>query len=122
MILDFFQEASEKAFKDKLIKFGLVFSLLVNILLWIFLAWQSQKLSAVIPLHYNIYYGIDFFGPWYYLFLFPGLGLGILALNFLLALMTYANYKILSYFLMASLVAMQIFLFLSLAAVLTINI
>ena len=36
---------------------------------------------SYIPLHYNIYYGIDRFGPWYYIFILPALGFLFLLIN-----------------------------------------
>src|SRR3989338_8212428 len=49
-------------------------------------AWQggpqgvgSETLS--LPLHYNIYFGVDQFGPWQWLFLPAAIGFGILLVN-----------------------------------------
>ncbi len=36
-----------------------------------------------IPLHYNIYFGVDKFGPWYYIFALPALGILMLLTNIL---------------------------------------
>ncbi|HBL39884.1 TPA: hypothetical protein DDZ10_04445 [Candidatus Uhrbacteria bacterium] len=41
--------------------------------------------NPFIPLHYNIYLGIDGFGPWYRIFILPVLGLVMLVLNLSLA-------------------------------------
>ena len=41
--------------------------------------------NPFIPLHYNIYLGIDRFGPWYNVFIFPVLGFVFLVLNLSLA-------------------------------------
>ncbi len=39
------------------------------------------------PLHYNIYYGIDLVGPWWYLFALPAGGLAILLVNGVLSVL-----------------------------------
>lgn len=49
-------------------------------------AWQIAPQvvrgeSLYVPLHYNIYFGVDQFGPWQYLFLPAAIGLGILLVN-----------------------------------------
>lgn len=41
--------------------------------------------NPFIPLHYNIFLGVDRFGPWYEVFILPVLGIVILILNFALA-------------------------------------
>ena len=122
MSLDSFSSALEKFFKDKLLKFSLIFSLLLNLLLWFYLAWQIRKLPSVIPLHYNIYYGIDFLGPWYYLIFLAGLGLGLIIINFFIALAVLTNHKILSYFSILSLGVIQFLLFAACVAIININI
>jgi len=49
--------------------------LLINILLlllfWLWMFFKIKNRQDLIPLHYNIYYGIDWFGPSYYLYLYP---------------------------------------------------
>lgn len=57
----------------------------LNLGLWVFLSWKLRQLPATIPLHYNIYFGIDLIGPWYQLFVLPGLGFFTLLLNTILA-------------------------------------
>lgn len=122
MSLDSFSSILEKFFKDKLLKFSLIFSLLLNLLLWFYLAWQIRKLPSVIPLHYNIYYGIDFLGPWYYLIFLVGFGLALIVFNFFIALTVLTNHKILSYFLLSSLVVIQLLLFMACVAIININV
>ena len=43
--------------------------------------------AKFIPLHYNIYFGIDRYGPWYGIFLPAGIALIILVLNIVFASM-----------------------------------
>lgn len=37
-----------------------------------------------LPLHYNIYFGVDRFGPWYHLFFVPLIGCGVFLFNLVL--------------------------------------
>ena len=103
--------------KDRLVKVNFVLSVVMNFGLWILVFWQSKNLAQVIPLHYNIYFGIDSFGPWYQLFFLPAIGLAVIAVNFLAALLAWSQ-KILSYFLISSSTVIQIFLILSMLAIL----
>jgi hypothetical protein len=46
--------------------------------------WRIVPLSEqepFIPLHYNIYFGVDRFGPWYGIFWIPALGVLLFFLN-----------------------------------------
>ncbi|MBU1148861.1 hypothetical protein KKI23_02100 [Patescibacteria group bacterium] len=58
---------------------------LVNLSIWIYIFTQIKPQENPIPLHYNIYFGIDLIGSWYNIYLMPLSGLIILILNYLLA-------------------------------------
>src|SRR3989338_9186084 len=50
--------------------------------------WRLAPIVATnpfIPLHYNIFLGVDRFGPWYEIFILHVLGVTVLFLNFALA-------------------------------------
>lgn len=57
--------------------------LMIALPLWKLLPIVSDR--PFIPLHYNIYLGIDRFGPWYQIFILPVIGGVILLLNLSLA-------------------------------------
>lgn len=62
--------------------------------------------ASFIPLHYNIYFGVDRFGPWYHLFIMPGIGLGLLFLNLGFQARYFQTEKILgTFFALSTLVA-----------------
>ncbi|MFA5021467.1 MAG: hypothetical protein WC508_00085 [Patescibacteria group bacterium] len=107
--------------RDKKIKINLIFSLLINLSLWVGLLWQERAFSDSIPLHYNIYYGIDLLGPWYQILLLPGLGLIFLVLNFGLASIFYRKEKIVSYFLVFSCSFVQLIFILASMLIVLIN-
>lgn len=64
------------------------FSLVLVILMVALPLWKLLPIvsdNPFIPLHYNIYLGIDRFGPWYQIFILPVIGGVILLLNLSLA-------------------------------------
>jgi len=102
-------------------------SLILNVLLWFFLYWQLNKIVQVnpqfttIPLHYNVFFGIDQFGKWYNAFILPLTGLIILAINFVIAISVYSKKSLLSYFLTISTFLIQIILLVSSLFIIMIN-
>ncbi|MBU4332127.1 hypothetical protein KKD19_01270 [Patescibacteria group bacterium] len=105
------KKAKTGFFKNKLIVWLGIFALLFNILIWIFIIWRLSAGEELIPLHYNIYFGVDLIGQKNWLFELPLIGLFILAINFLLARVVYNEEKIVSYILsIASLIAQLVLL------------
>lgn len=51
-----------------------------------------------LPLHYNIYFGIDFLGHWASARLLPLAGLGLLVVNLLTGLFIWRRDRVLGYF------------------------
>ena len=99
--------------EKKLFIFTLIISLFINIFIWAFLFLKIKAQSNPIPLHYNIYFGIDLIGKWYKIFLIPLLGLIIFFINFIVSSIIYSREKILSYYLAIITVFIQIILVLS---------
>lgn len=76
--------------------------LLLQLLHWGFIFYKQGTNADIIPLHYNIYYGIDWLGSGYWLYLYPFLGLLIYFLNMILAAVWYARERWVSYFLVTA--------------------
>lgn len=54
----------------------------------LFPAWRLLPIiqgQSFIPLHYNVYFGIDLFGAWYGIFVPPLFGLIVLIINLIVA-------------------------------------
>lgn len=83
-------------YRDGFIKFNLFLSLLLNSGLWAGLFWRLRGIAESVPLHYNIYFGIDRLGPSYQLFLPPLLGLLFILVNFSLGAIFFSKEKLLS--------------------------
>jgi len=85
--------------RDKVVLANLIFSVLINIAIWVVLFFVFNEFSDYIILKYNIYFGISSFGPWYNILIVPMLGLFFLVVNFLVGFYLYLKEKALSYFL-----------------------
>lgn len=88
-------------------------SLVINAGVWyvlhtIFRFQVLQLGSNLIPLHYNIYFGIDYYGNFNLLYVLAGFGLLILFMNTFLAFKVSKKMKILSAYLMYSSLVIQI--------------
>ena len=80
-MLSFIIQNKSLFFKNRWIIINLVFSLLILIGHVVFLYTHSDYSLPLVPLHYNIYFGIDYFGEWYKLFTVPLVGLVIFIVN-----------------------------------------
>lgn len=107
--------------RDKFVKFNLSLALAFNIVLWLWLFWQTRDFSGHVALSYNIYFGIDAFGPWPQLFFLPGLGLAIWLLNLALGGPSYGKEKNLAYFLVGTATFSQVSLLLAAYFIIFIN-
>src|SRR3989339_60385 len=86
---------------SRLFKLTFIFSWLVWVIILITpilrLSPGSEE-ANFIPLHYNVFFGVDKFGPWYTVFQLPIFGLLVLLVNFYLATRFFKREKALSGF------------------------
>ncbi len=108
-------------FKNKLISIILFLATATNIAIWINLL-RIKPTDKLIPLHYNIYFGIDYLGKWHQIFTLPAAGFMILSINFILALFIYFKDRLIAYILIFASFLIQIILFLASMAIVWINI
>jgi hypothetical protein len=95
--------------------------LVLTVILPLWRLFPEVQDRSAIPLHYNIYFGVDQFGPWERLFTIPILGCIILIINTIIAIVIWPRDRVLSYaFSGVSLIA-QIFLLLAMIFVTLIN-
>ena len=105
MILYAFAQFWQSSYKNnKIILSNFAISVALNIVTWALLYWQIHPFSYLtetgnIPLHYNLYFGVDVFGKWHSVFAIPGLALAIIIFNNAIAYLVYNKERILSYFL-----------------------
>lgn len=88
------------------------YMVILNIFFWIYSFLIYQKATDIVPLHYNIYFGIDLYSKKIFLFTPAFVGLLILIIN--IYTMEKVKEKIFRYFLEYSIIFFNIILLLSL--------
>ncbi len=86
--------------------------------------WKILPISGdnpYIPLHYNVYMGIDESGPWQYVFVLPAIGFGLLIVNSVLQVVFYRREKVLSIFFAVATVATEAILLVSMVLIVLLN-
>ncbi len=126
MILAKFQTFLQKRLflKDKIILINLIASLLILLSLFFLFIYKiglSHTAEKQFLLHYNIYYGIDWIGEWYKVFIYPLIGFIILIINFSLSIFFFEKEKFLSYLLISAITFSEIIIFIAGLAVIWIN-
>jgi hypothetical protein len=91
--------------KDRLLLATTIGALVLNVGLWLFLYFELKAILAVepdklmMPIHYNVFFGIDLYQSWYMAYMFPGIGLGIWLINLILSWILYSKKNLASQFL-----------------------
>ncbi|MFH1838317.1 MAG: hypothetical protein ABH808_02380 [Candidatus Kuenenbacteria bacterium] len=99
--------------KDKLILSSLAIGLLSNFFIWGIVYYKLPNIEDnLIPLYYNIYFGIGLIGQTKELFKLPQIGLIIYLFNFCLAYFLYSKNKFLSHSLIICSILIQFLLIL----------
>jgi len=86
--------------------------------------WKILPISGdnpYIPLHYNVYMGIDESGPWQRVFVLPAIGLVLLVVNSILQVVFYKREKVLSTFFAVATVATEAILLVSMVLIVLLN-
>lgn len=107
--------------KNNIIRFFLISSLILNLGLFLFFYFFIKQSDIPIVLHYNVNWGVDYFGEVKSIFILPLAGLIIILLNGVLSLRLWFKMKSLAYFLIVISLISEIFLWLSGIALYIIN-
>jgi len=94
---------------------------LLTTLLPLWRVLPQVKESPFIPLHYNIYLGVDSFGPWYSIFVLPGLGLTLLLINLIFEAVFFKREHVLSYFFAYATVFSEVILLVAMILIVLLN-
>ncbi|KKS44247.1 hypothetical protein A2567_00450 [Candidatus Azambacteria bacterium RIFOXYD1_FULL_42_11] len=108
-------------FSDYYIRWILVLSLALNIGLFAFFLFFVKQSSIPIVLHYNVDWGVDYFGEVKNIFILPVIGLIIFLFNGVLSLRFWLRHGELSYYLASVTLTVEFFLWLSGIALYIIN-
>lgn len=105
--------ASHPYLRNRRILFVFFSSIFLNLIIWILLYLKIKPSHQYpIPLHFNIYFGVDVIDYWQKIFIIPGLGLLFSLVNFFLGFLTYRLEKIVAYFLNSASLLLQLLLIL----------
>ena len=96
--------------KDKIIKYSLIASVILNLLLWILFYFRIPIQVDPIALRYNIYVGINMIGAWWKIYYFPLIGLIIILLNRFLAKKFFYKDKLIARLLVVTILISQLIL------------
>lgn len=97
-------------FRDKLLMCMWLTSALANGLAWWLLYSKFHAQTEFVPLHYNIYFGIDLYGPWWRVLILPLSGTLFLFLNLALSFILYQRARMISYLVMFTLLVTEVVL------------
>ena len=108
-------------FKDTTIKTLVISAILLNIGLFLFFYFFIKRSDIPIVLHYNVDWGVDYFGEVKNIFILPLAGLVIFLLNSVLALKLWLKARSAAYFLTATSLISEVFLWVAGIALYIIN-
>jgi hypothetical protein len=100
-------------------------SAILILLTFLLPVWRIAPQAAqrpFIPLHYNIYLGVDAFGPWYAIFILPCLGAALLFSNILFEAIFFRRERVLSSFFAYATVFSEIVLFVAMVLIVLLNV
>lgn len=98
----------------------LLFSVTIALPIWRIVPLAEEQ--PYIPLHYNVYFGVDRFGPWYTIFVLPILGFIFLIINVALQVHFVSREKILTRFFAVSTVFLELIFLIAMFLIILLNI
>lgn len=109
-------------FSNKFLLINFLLAAFLNTASWFLLLWRIKPSSEPIPLHYNVYFGLDLIGPWQQAFWVSALGTIFLILNYFLAWQVYPQEKALTGLLAGLTTLLELFLLVGALVLVLINI
>lgn len=113
LIIWVFHRRAPRMFDDRRAQIMLAGATFIQILFWVYAAWQVRPQEGLLFLHYNIYFGVDLIGPWYQFYLLPVIGLVILIVNALFARLVYRRQRQIAYIVLSITIVYQFLLLLA---------
>src|SRR3989338_8057941 len=107
-----------------LYRLSLFVSVLFTVVTFALPLWRIVPLAdeqPFIPLHYNVYFGVDRFGPWYDIFILPALALVFLLINIFLQTHFFQSEKVLARIFALSTVFIEIVLAVAMFLIVLLN-
>lgn len=97
-------------------------ALLLHLGVWGWLAFYIRPQEEPIFLHYNVLFGVDLTGEWYYVFSLPLVGAFVIIVNSVLAWFLYTKDSFASYVLLTTTVIVHVFLVIVAALLVFLNV
>ena len=98
---------------------GILLVLTIALPVWRILPMAGQK--PFIPLHYNVYVGVDAFGPWYDIFVLPVLGAALLVVNLIFQAVFFERERVLSAFFAVATLVTELVLLVAMVLIVLLN-
>lgn len=95
---------------------------LMNIASFVWLILHIRPQAVPLFLHYNVLFGVDLTGPWYAVFFVPLIGIAIILLNATLGWLLYQQDRFVSYVLLAIACLSNLFVLISAALIVFLNV
>jgi len=117
MLLELFRTSAW--YRRMAVASGVLMLMTVALPVWRILPMAAQK--PFIPLHYNVYMGIDAFGPWYGVFVLPALGAALFLVNLGFQAIFFKRERVLSVFFAVATLLTEIILFVATVLIVLLN-
>jgi len=108
-------------FRDRIVYYSAIVAVIFIVAQVLLLQLNIKPRSEPVSLHYTTYFGVDFIGAWYLLYLIPLLGFGLAILNLTLAFVFAKHDKLLSYILILTIIFALLLLTIHTALLIRIN-
>ena len=121
----FWKSFRELVKQSPLSRGSLLASFLIFIVTLFLPIWRIMPLAKeqpFIPLHYNVYFGVDRFGPWYYAFVIPSLGLLFVIISAVMQTYFFQRERMLTQFFAWSTLFLELIFFLAMVLLILLNI
>jgi len=112
-----------QAWHNKFFVYNFFISFTLLLIIWGEMIWAffAIKTASFLSLHYSIYFGVDWIGTTWGLFFFSITATIFFLINYLLSGILYNKKRELSYFLIASLTLLELFMLASISLIIYIN-
>ncbi len=121
----FFKSFRELLAHGRFTRWTLIVSVILLIGTFVLPIWRILPLAKeqpFIPLHYNIYFGVDRFGPWAHAFVIPALGLIFLLISLIMQTHFFKKEKMLATFFAISTIFLELTFLVAMVLLILLNI
>lgn len=124
-VKQFFKSFRELLQHGRFVRWTLIVSFVLSVATFVLPTWRIVPLAKeqpFIPLHYNIYFGVDRFGPWYHAFIIPALGFFFLIISLIMQTHFYKKEKMLATFFAISTIFLELTFLVAMGLLILLNI